>query len=79
MKEKEYRQDLLKRIFDQPASICHEWYQGFTTRGEGKAIQWNKEMLSDIGIPVFRLRDIAAVLENQAELMGLTSKVIKTY
>jgi hypothetical protein len=78
--EKEYRQYLISRILDQPASICHEWFQDFTVRGEGKGIvEWNEKMLSDVGIPINRLRDLCVILENKAELMGLTPQVIKTW
>jgi hypothetical protein len=76
MKEVEYRKQLVERILEQPASICHDWYQGFTKRGKDKTvIEWNEPMLKDVGVPVFRLRDIAVVLENRAELMGLIPKV----
>lgn len=74
--EKEYREELVARIFDQPASICPEIFQDFTIRGEGKNhIEWNQNMIADVGIPVMRLRDLCIILENKAELMGLTPKV----
>lgn len=78
--EKDYRDLLISRILDQPASICPDPFVDFTLRGEGKNhIEWNTDMIIDKGMPSQRLRDLAILLENKADLMGLTQQVIKTY
>ena len=77
--EQEYRGQLVGRILEVPAAICHDIFQDFTLRGEGKSvIAWNETMLRDKGMPVTRLRDICVMLENKAEIMGLTSQIIYT-
>lgn len=73
--EMEYRKTLIARIVDLPASICHEWFQDFTTHGEKKTIEWNTDMLIDNGVPISQLRDLCVVLENKAETMRLIPKV----
>ena len=66
-----YRSELIKRITDQPASICHEWFQDFTVRGESNnIITWNTDMLIDKGIPISQLRDLCVTLENRQESLG---------
>lgn len=76
----EYRANLIKRITDIPASLCHELFQDFTIRGENSSkIEWNTDMLLDAGVPLKLLTDLCTVLENTVELRGLTSKIIKTY
>lgn len=74
--EQDYREQLVTRILDLPASICPEIFQDFTIRGEGKHhIEWNQTMIADVGIPIMRLRDLCVMVENKADLMGLTPKV----
>ncbi len=75
----EYRDELVQRVLDNPASLCPLEYQDFTIRGEqATVVTWNEKMLTDKGLSTNRLRDLAVILENRAELIGLTSKVIKT-
>lgn len=63
-----YREKLLERIFSMPASICPELFSDFTIRGEAKkTIEWDRNMLSDSGMPSSRLRELAVLLENRAE------------
>lgn len=69
---KSYRANLIERITDIPASLCHEWFQDFTLRGEGhKIIEWNTDMLLDSGMPINRLRDLCIMLENKADSIKL--------
>ncbi len=78
--ESKYRDSLISRILEQPASICPDPFQDFTIRGEGKNhVTWNTDMIIDKGMPSHRLRELATLLENRAEYMGLTPKIIKTY
>lgn len=75
----DYRNELIERVLALPASLCPEPYQDFTIRGATEAvINWNKNMVSDQGLDIRRLRDLAVIVENRADLIGLTSKVIKT-
>lgn len=75
----DYRNELIERVLALPASLCPEPYQDFTVRGDTSAvINWNKKMISDQGLDIRRLRDLTTIVENRADLMGLTSKVIKT-
>jgi len=77
--EKEYKNQLVDRILEIPASICPDIFNDFTLRGEGRSVvAWNETMLRDSGVPTSRLRDMCVILENKAEIMGLTSKVIYT-
>lgn len=70
---KKYRAYLLQRITDLPASICPEPFQDYTLRGDNpnNVIKWDTEMLTDNGTPITRLRDLATLIENRAELMKL--------
>jgi hypothetical protein len=78
--EQEYRQTLIDRILDQPASICPDVFSDFTARGEGKShVEWNQNMVGDQGVPTVRLLQLATLLENRADYMGLTPQIIKTY
>lgn len=75
----EYKDELIQRVLDIPASLCPEPFQDFTVRGATEiTVTWNKKMIADQGFDIRRLRDLAVLLENRAELIGLTSKVIKT-
>ena len=75
---KQYRIDLQQRVLDIPASLCTEIYHDFIVRGDNSIITWNKTMIEDEGFLLDRLRDLTVILENRAEAIGLTSKVIKT-
>lgn len=76
---KDYRKELQQRILDIPASLCPLVFHDFTLRGESEVVvNWNKNMINDQGIDIGRLRDLAVILENRADQIGLTSKVIKT-
>lgn len=75
-----YREQLVTRVLDQPASICPEIFSDFTIRGEGKShIEWDKNMLTNKGLPILRLQEMVTLLENKAEAIGLTPQVRKTY
>ena len=75
----QYRKELINRILDIPASLCPIEYQDFTVRGDQATIvTWNQKMITDKGFDTWRLRNLAVILENRSELMGLTGKVIKT-
>jgi hypothetical protein len=64
------RANLLKAILDIPAVFCHEVHQDFTLRGESvTSIQWNKEMLSDEGLPMEKLNDIRTLADNKKSLL----------
>ncbi len=69
---KDYRNNLIKRITDLPASVCPDVFIDFTIRGEGiTKIEWNIDMLLDEGVPVERLRDLCTLTERKAELIRL--------
>lgn len=75
----DYRNDLIQRVLENSASFCPTEFQDFTIRGEqATVVTWNERMLSDKGLDIQRLRDLTVILENRAELIGLTSKVNKT-
>jgi hypothetical protein len=64
-----YREELIKRITEMPASLCPGIFYDYTLRGEGKTtITWNMDMLIDRGVPLNQLRDLANLLENASEI-----------
>lgn len=68
---KEYRNELIGRILDLPASICPEVFSDYTKRGDTPVITWNTSMLEDNGVPISQLRDLCVLVENKAESMKL--------
>ena len=61
-----YKQDLVQRILDIPASLCPIEFGEFTLRGDSQSvIGWNEKMLRDEGMTTLRLRDLAVMLESK--------------
>lgn len=68
--QKTYRENLVRRILDLPASLCPDIFTDFTLRGDSKkVIEWNQTMLEDQGVPIERLIAICNMVENRAESM----------
>jgi hypothetical protein len=70
---KQYRENLLAKIFAIHASLCPLPFVSFTLRGDVSEITWNETMLQDPGVPTDRLQVLYTILSNRAEI---TSKVI---
>lgn len=67
---KDYRNQLLKRITDIPASLCPEPFNSFVLVGDKSVIEWNADMLMDAGVSIDRLSELTRLLENKAGEIG---------
>lgn len=67
---KDYRNQVLKRITDIPASLCPQPFNSFVIVGQKDSIEWNVDMLIDAGVSIDRLSDLVRLLENKAEEIG---------
>lgn len=73
LQRKKHKEDVCKRIFNIPASLCPSDYHDFIIRGENEQIiKWNTAMIIDEGMDLTKRIFLCNILENRMELTKKT-------